>query len=223
MLVVAAAFLLSGVRMRNAFLVTGAAVLVVLYLGQKHWPDAAIGAGVAIGVVALIAGAREWQRPSASFLCDLLIVVMPLMAVVAGTIALAMEVALSWAVIYALLAVAHFIVGVVSRQHAALIAGFLDLCIIYGLLEGKDLLPYEPQTQAIIGGVLILAASAIVGRALRGRTRGITATATRLGELEEITQLAGAVHVQHANAGVESSPQPSGGGTFGGAGATGDY
>lgn len=225
LLVIAAAVLISGLRVRNAILITIATIIVLAYLGAKHWPEAAIAAGVAAGVVALVAGTREWKRPSTDLLWDVALVLLPVTGAVVCGVEISGRIAASWALVFAFLAVACLYVGVKTRSHAPLVAGFVDLGVIYGILESNHLLPYEPETQAIIGGLLLLASAGAMSRAFRGKTRGITATPVRMGELEELTQLAGAMHVQHQHSeAAPAAPQPvSGGGSFGGAGATGDY
>lgn len=244
----AAAFLLAGLRLLNPLLTTVAAFVFVAWLQREavgRSVDASLGYGTYVVLLsclvaggALVAGARELRRPSHDRMLDWLVAALPLAAYAYGggwSVALppeirgAMSHGGSRALVPALLgafAVAALVVGIRRRAHAPLLA-FLGgtACV---LLEVYRYTGLSAEAWLIVCGAGALVAGIALDRYLRRPRRGVTSErlTDRDGPLD-LLQLAGAtVLAQRGVAGATADPDArvtAGGGRFGGGGAGGSY
>ena len=207
----------AGLRVRNPFFGALSLSFAVAYLNMENMKAIASAVGVAVSVVALFALRREWKRPSTEMLWVVLLVVAPIVGVVASLDTLHV----AWAPVFAVLAGVSLAAGLTMRSHAPLIAAFVNLAICVTILAAHDLLPFAEEWRLMIGGAVVLAASAIVSRALRDRARGLVVSAEALTKYDEELQMFGTVALQPR---VEVTAAPEGsGGQFGGAGSTGKF
>ncbi len=243
LLVFALAAALSGARVRNALFGALAAILVVAYAAVKThewWPPVVVA--LTIAIAAALALRREWRRPSNELLFAAMAVVMPLAGYIAaesqkpylgpGVIiyrepysgpdaAVPILVDVQLAIIFAVAAVLFFALAIPRRDRATLIAAALSVGI--SAYEVRTLLHWSVEVQLIAAGVLLVAIAWVLSRLLRGRTRGFVVTPTALTRYDEAIQIAGAISVGPP-AHTPATPQrESGGGSFGGAGASGDF
>jgi hypothetical protein len=229
--IVASAVLFVGWRLLNPFFTTLAAVgysLAIaftdggLFSGRLNTLEAGV-ACVALAVVALIAGGRQWQRPAHDRMLDGLVITMPWLA--QGWL-----IAYGWGaeprLTYAVLALAlgffavNAFVGVRRGQHAPLIGALGNLvCAGYAIYR---LLPWPLHWLLITAGVVLLASAVLVERSLRHRSTGITSRAVAEPDGLDLLQVAAAAHLAPSPgasvAGVEGK-----GGSFGGGGASGQF
>lgn len=217
LLLFALASAVAGVRMRNGLFLALATAFVISYAVTRHEPAVAAIVGIAISCVALLALTRTWQRPSTEAAWIALLVIPP----IAGAAGTATGLPPWWAAVYAALAIACVVIGITLRAHAPFIAAFVDGAIAIGILAAHELLPLETEWRLIVGGAIVLAMSAIASRALRDQRRGIVVRPEALSAFDEEIQVLATVAMQP---GVEASAdQEPGGGSFGGAGATGRF
>ncbi|MGZ8869095.1 MAG: hypothetical protein ACXW2P_12195, partial [Thermoanaerobaculia bacterium] len=106
------------------------------------------------------------------------------------------------------------------RAHTPLIAAAVNGVIGIAILAAHDLLPFAPEWQFMIGGAVLLAASALIAREMRGRATGIVITPDSLTRSDDDLQLLATIAAQPQ---VESAPTATEGGRFGGAGSTGEF
>ncbi len=216
LLLLAAASAMAGARLRNAWFGALAGVFVIVYLGETHRYLGALLAGVLIAASSLAALMREWQRPSTEMLLIILMIVAP----VAGGAVSIEKTSILWAFLYVALAVAEIAAGIRLRHRAALFASAVSIAIALVVL--REMFAFALEWKMIAAGAAMFAISAAVARALRGRSRGFVMTPVK-SAYEETLRVFGtaafAPRVEHA-----TEPQPvGGGGTFGGAGSTGDF
>ena len=75
----------------------------------------------------------------------------------------------------------------------------------------------------MLAGALLVAIGAALSRALRDRTRGFVVTPSSVTKYDEAMQIIGTINIAHASPTHAEPQRESGGGSFGGAGASGDY
>ncbi len=205
-LVVAAAAAVAGLRVRNPYFGALAVILALSYFGT------AIALGV--GLVALIALAREWRRPSTETLWIAVLLVAPVTAAVMGQLQLSR----AWAAVYAAFAVAALFAGVRLREHAPLLAS--GIALIIAVIEAR--MPIALEWQLLTGGAILVAMSAALTRALRRNDRGFVTTPASFTAHDEGLETAATLALQPQAEAPTASPA-GGGGSFGGAGATGKF
>jgi hypothetical protein len=210
LLLFAVASFIAGARVRNAWLAAVALILVVAYLNVKDMRVAALVVALAITIASLLALMREWQRPSTERLFAILSVAMPIVAAVAGP-ALNVQLSLLWFALSALTLVA----GLRVRHHAFLLSAFVSFAI--GVAGINESIALRDEWKLLLGGALLLASAAIVMRRLRGRGTGLVLDDSAEGRLEIIAT----VQLSHPVQPV--AQHGAGGGSFGGAGASGDF
>jgi hypothetical protein len=228
LLAFAAAAAIAGLRMRNACFGLLGALLVILYLGvAAHGTTFWSGGAALLALVFALGGAlgslRIWSRPSSDALAALLAVTMPVVAYVTGRI-LASRDAFDprVAAVFGALAVLLLTIGLRRRDHVLLVAGLITVACV--AIEARELFLHSDEARLLTAGLLLLTITALVARALRGRTRGIVAAPTAITPLEEAIQLGGAIALTHPQTPPDSGPElKPGGGAFGGAGASGDF
>lgn len=212
-----AASAIAGWRMRNALFGVLAAVLVVVYLQEKHWPWIAAAFALAVAIVALIAELRVWQRPSTEFLWQIALLVMPVAAYVPVTHRAIGD--LRVVLIFALLAVLLILIGVRFRLPIVLAASAIALAI--AAIEARPRIGFSAETYLIVAGAVVLAVAAALMQALRGGERGFVLT-EEPHEIDELLQIAGTLPLA-TPAAASAQATPTGGGQFGGAGASGQF
>jgi len=213
-----AAAAISGWRVRNALFGALAVVLLTVYLMLRERPWSALLFSVGVALVALLALVRTWQRPSTEMLWNVLAVVMPVAGLAGGWQATSLTSDVRVIAVFVALAGFTLAIGIRKRVRGALIAGMVDI-VIAGV-AAHDFIPFSTETRLILSGAATLAITAAIARALRGRERGFVLTPTS--SVRET--LLNVVPAFLPTPSGPSSPQPvSGGGTFGGAGASGQF
>jgi len=221
-LVVALAAAIVGLRMRNAFFGAVAAIVVIAYTAAKWnepWP--AIIASLSIAVLCVLALLIEWQRPSNEALFGFIAVVMPLSGYVAAVVTDEMKTQLMIAAVYAIFGVAVLALGIARRDRLTLITAASAIAIAF--VEARNLLQASDEVKLIASGALLVVIGAAISRALRDKTRGFVVTPSQISGLDDAMQLAGTISAAHANPTQVEPHRESGGGNFGGAGASGNY
>ena len=226
LLVFALAAAIAGWRVLNPIFGGLAFILVGAYIAVKWnawWPALLFCAVVAIA--ALVVLARRFERQSTEELFDVLLLVMPLTGYIAAKLS-----SLGWkstsrtdmrlVAIMLILAAAFFIVGVMRRERASLLAGGVSLAV--AAIEFALGISWSVEAKLMAGGASLVAIGWILSRILHGRTAGfvITPAVTRY---DEAVQIAGAIAVASPAHSAAAAQRESGGGTFGGAGASGDF
>jgi hypothetical protein len=229
---IATAVLFAGWRLLNPLFTTLAAAgysLAVALTGGSLFGGSlqTQAAGLACAVLAiggLLAGAREWRRPSHDRMLDGMVIAMPWIGygwlvqynVNNGVSAhyLALPFALAFLVV-------NLLMGAKRRQHAPLIGAVGNLvCAAYSL---HRLLAWPMHWRLIAGGAALLAVAIVLERVLRHRDAGVTSRALNEPVGLDVVQIAGAASLAPAT----GSPPPAAvhgqGGEFGGGGASGRY
>ena len=212
-LVMAAGAAIPGVRVRNPLFGALAAIFIVIYFEERF--DLGVIAALIIAVVATLAVLRTWQRPSTEWLWIAIAIVMPL----AGYANADPEWRTVTIGLYAAFGFFALMLAVTKRHHALFLSGGLSVAIAsIELGRVLDVLPLEAKLA--IGGAFLLGGSWLIARALRDRTTGIVVTPAALTPFDDAVEIAATVNVPQP----EFTPaQQTGGGEFGGAGATGKY
>jgi hypothetical protein len=210
----AAVFAIAGLRLRKALFGAAAAVLAILWIEAIGFPVHALVGGFLAGAIAA-AGAAAWP----SMLLSLVTVGAPLAGYVAysdhdfGALPGIAALSLGFAIV-------NLIIGIATRTRAPLIAG--AACAAMAAYEIHPLIHVTPEAKFIGAGAILLAIATTLMRALRDKTSGIVVTPAKAHELQELAQAA--VTVPMATPEAAGPPQTvSGGGEFGGAGASGDF
>ncbi len=211
MLVLAAAAAIAGARLRHPIFGALAAGLVMHYF-EKKW-DLGVLAALIIAVSAIVLLCRTWQRPSNEWLFILIAITLPC----AGWA----EADAKWRTVtialYAAFGVIAFIAAIVKPHHAFFLAAAEGFAV--AAIELADELDAPPEVALGIGGALLLSLSLIVSRMLRDRTRGFVSTKEQLPAADAI-EIAGAISISPP---AQPAARESGGGQFGGAGASGNF
>jgi hypothetical protein len=243
--VLIAATLAAGLRRLNPFVTTCAVIALVGWVGSTTTAQAldqvigrgmtAFGFGCALAALALVAGAREVQRPSHDRMLDWLVATLPVAAyashatyslaaglldVGAGSTARLATVALLLVLGVALLAA-----GLRRRRHAPLL-GFMG-CVACLAVELKFAMSVATETWLLICGFSALVAAAVLDRYLRRPRNGLTSAALTDGEgALDLLQTAGTALLARHTSRDFATPETTftaGGGRFGGGGASGNY
>jgi hypothetical protein len=219
-LVFAAAFAISGWRLRNPLFGTVAVALVVGYLAAKQWRFQSIFAATVIGIAAAAASTVVWRRRSTEALFAWVAVVVPLAGYWSYD---RLRVHSEWpaVVLFAAAAAIDLGLGLRYRVRAPLIAG--AVCAAIAAFEARDFVRLAAESKLIIAGVVMLMIATAVMRALRGRTTGIIAAPMKRREIEDAVQIAALLAMGGQAAAANQPTLHTGGGEFGGAGASGKY
>ena len=221
-LVFALAAAIVGLRMRNAFAGALASILVVAYAAAKWhsaWPAIAIALVIAIACV--LALMLEWRRPSSEQLFAFTAVVMPVAGYVAALILHDGKPDLSIAATFAIAGSAILVVGIMRRDRATMITAAIMIAI--ASIEARDLVHESYEVKQMFAGALLVAIAAAISRALRDAKRGFVITPSSMTKYDEAMQIAGTIAMAHASPAHAEPQRESGGGNFGGAGASGTY
>jgi len=211
-LLFAAASAIAGARMLNPWFGALSVTFAIAYLIAKNWESAAVMTSVAIALCALAALSRTWKRPSVEQFFSLLLITAPITgAVVAFD--------LHWSALHLVFAAACFVMGVRLRHHAPLLAGIVGLAL--AAIDAHEILRNGVEWYLIIGGAALFAVSAYLSRHLHGKTIGIVAVPAELTPYDEALQIGATIAI--APPAPSPGETPRDGGSFGGAGATGDF
>ncbi|HEX7420033.1 MAG TPA: hypothetical protein VF505_09115 [Thermoanaerobaculia bacterium] len=217
LLLFAAACAIAGVRVRNPLIGAFAPVFVIAYFAEINAYETALTTGVVVAAISLVLLAREWQRPSTELLFIMIILVAP----IAGAAASWERASIAWSLAYIALAVAEVMFAVRTRHQAAFYGAAVSTTIAVIML--RDVLPLATEWKLIIAGALLFAVSVAISRALREKTSGFVMTPVK-NLAEEAMRVLGTVALApHATSPAPANSQPGGGGSFGGAGASGDF
>jgi hypothetical protein len=214
MLVLGAGAAIVGVRVRNPLFGAVAGVFVMLYFEKRF--DLGVLAALAIALLACIALLRTWRRPTTEGLWIALALLMP----IAGLFT-ADE---GWrdvtVILYAMLGVIAFVLAITKRHHALFLTAMIAFGVAATDLAARIATPLEAKLA--LGGASLLAIVFAVSRVLRDRTAGFVLTPAQLTTLDETMEIGATIALQPVAATPEVQAA-TGGGSFGGAGASGDY
>lgn len=229
---IAAAALLVGWRLLNPYITTLAAATLSVAVamssghllggGMREMEAGLFCAALAVG--ALLAGGREWQRPSTDRMLDGLVVVMPWLAYVwlavwSGSSSTARaRVALG---IVSAFFIAYVIAGIRRRSHAPLI-GALGL-LVCGAWSLRHFVIWPLHWQLIAAGGVLLVAAIVVDRLLRPRLTGVTSRPLEEASGLDLLQVAAAAQLAPRPGEAPPAAVQGQGGGFGGGGASGRY
>lgn len=215
-LVIAAVFAAAGVRVRNPVFGAVAAIFVMIWSEQRF--DVGTIAAVAVATVAMVALLREWQRPSTEWLMVTVMLALP----VAGRFAADARWRSMTIAVYAIFGAVALALAITRRHHAFFLAALLGLSI--AAVEAARTIALALEAKLAIAGALLLAIAFAASHALRHRETGLVLAPAVLtpfdDELQTVATLAGSAGQR------EPAPQPpaaDGGGSFGGAGASGEF
>jgi hypothetical protein len=213
-LVLAAGSAIAGARVRNPLFGALAAILVMIY-GEERF-DLGVLIAFVISVVACLALLRTWRRPSSEALWIALALVMP----IAGRFTADTQWRTTTITLYATLGAIALALGVARRHHALFLTAMIALGI--AAMDVGERIAAPVEVKLAVAGALLLAIAFALSRALRDRTRGFVLTPLALTPIDDAAELAATFALQPTSA--PPDPQPAtGGGSFGGAGASGDY
>ncbi|HEV7766830.1 MAG TPA: hypothetical protein VGQ76_17655 [Thermoanaerobaculia bacterium] len=217
-LVIAAAAAIAGLRVRNPLFGALAAIFVMIYFERRF--DLGVLCALILAFIACIALLREWRRPSTEALWIVLAIVMPVAGrVVADEKWINLTIAL-----YATLGVIALVLAILKRHHALFLSAMIAITIAGFDVAEKIVAP--PEVKFAVAGALLLAIAFVITRALRDRTSGFVLTIEQLTPFDDAIESGATISLQPSTSTPtptpESAPQ-SGGGSFGGAGASGDY
>ena len=234
------AVLANGVRLCNALATAGGVLLLVAWAGDLHWAraiDDAIGGrvagllpGVAVAALSLLAGSREYRRPSSDRTFDWLVVAAAPFGwllvrsydwVAPDQVAPQAPRVLAIALL-ATLAMASLAVGLRRRTLAPLVgAALAGACaaVELGRLSG-----FSIEARMVLGGGALLAVAALLDRWLRTPRGGFTSQPLDgRGGAAGLMESAGAAVLLGPAAAPADGGQAGQGGRFGGGGASGQY
>jgi hypothetical protein len=222
-LVFALAAAIVGARMRSAFFGVLAAILVVVYAGEKWGTVAPIVAGGVFGVIGVIPLAREWKRESTEELFAAMAIVMPAAGYATSLFEKFEKSRWEIAAAFAIGGVAAMIAAIRLRSRAMIVAASAAIAI--AAVEARALIDASAETKQILAGIALIGIARAIAYALRDRTNGFVVAPSSMTRYDEAIQLIGAVAVPpHASAPAQGGPKLEGGGSsFGGAGAGGEY
>ena len=213
LLLFAAAAAIAGARVLNPWFGALSSTLVIGYLVVKQMAPTAVIVSVAIALCALAALSRSWRRPSTERLFALLLITAP----IAGAVG---DFHVRWVTLHLAFAMICFVAGIRLRHHAPLLGGLVGVAL--AAIDAHEFLRHGVEWYLIAGGAALFAIAALISRRLRGRTSGIVATPSELTPYDEALQLGATIALTPAAPPPGQTPR-DGGGSFGGAGATGDF
>ena len=215
MLVLAAGAAIPGLRVRNPLFGALAANFIVLYF-EKRFDLGTLGALV-ISLSAAIALLRTWKRPTTEWLWIALALTMPL----AGWDTADVIWRDTTIILYAMLGVLVLTMAVFRRHHALFLTAILAFAI--SAVELAENITAPEEAKLAVAGTVLLAIAFAISRSLRDRTHGLVLTPIQLTPLDDAAEIAATLAHQPTAHAPEPQPAPASGGSFGGAGASGDY
>lgn len=215
LLVAGAVFAASGVRVRNPLFGAIAAICVMVWAEMRF--DGGTVVAIAMASVAMVALLRAWKRPSTEWLFVATTLVLPL----AGRFAADGKWWQMTIALYAIFGIAALLLAMLRRHHAFFLAAMIGLSIATVDAARRVVMPMEMKLA--IAGACLLALAFAVSRALRGRTNGFVLAPAKFTPFDEEMHIAGSMAAASADAPPAHQQPVSGGGGFGGAGASGEY
>lgn len=213
LLVIAAAFAIPGARLRQPLFGTIAAAFVVHYCEERF--DLGVIAALGMAALALLALLRTWRRVSTEWLLILMALVLP----VAGRF-YADEAwrpfTIAFYLAFTLLAL---VLAIAKRHHAHFLAAMIAGAIAVTDIAVKIAAPAEARLA--VAGAVLLAIALVLSRTLRNRTTGFVLTPANLTTFDDELQTAATLTLKPDTPVTAPAAEP--GGSFGGAGASGDY
>jgi hypothetical protein len=217
MLVLAAGAAIAGARVRNPLFGALAAIFIMLYFERRF--DLGVLCALVIALAACIALLRTWRRPTTEALWIALALVMP----IAGRFTADAVWRDTTILLYAIFGIIALSLGLAKRHHALFLTAIIALGIAGGDFAEK-LNDWPNEAKLAIGGALLLIIAFAMSRALRGRTHGLVLTPIELTPFDNAAEIGATLALQPtAPTPVAQSTPASGGGEFGGAGASGDF
>jgi hypothetical protein len=214
-LLLAAAAAAAGARVRNPLFGALAAGLTMHYFEEK-W-DLGVLCALVLGVAAIALLCRTWRRPSTEWLFVAIVVILPL----AGYAEADREWRSATIALYAAFGVIASIAAIIKRHHAFFLAAATGFTI--ASIELARDLPFALEAKLAIGGAFLLGSSLVVARMLRDRARGFVVTMESLTKADDLLEIAVTLSMTPPSAPEAPAGRESGGGDFGGAGASGSY
>jgi hypothetical protein len=214
LLVVAAAFAIAGARLRQPLFGTIAAGFVVHYCETRF--DLGVLAALAIATLALFALLRTWRRVSTEWLLTLLALALP----IAGRFYAGAEWRNTTIALYLAFGTIALILALTKRHHAHFLAALIGFAIAAADLAEKIAAP--PEAKLAAAGAFLLVIALLASRALRPRTTGFVLAPATLTTFDDELQMAATLALKPDTPVNAPAASPEGG-SFGGAGASGDY
>jgi hypothetical protein len=207
------AFLIAGVRLANGLFVAVGGLLIVAYAGWKSELPVTAVVAFTIFVFAALLNARTFARPFASFAMAIL-----------TTVLLPLAALLFWENLNPLLIVVPVGLGwiAITRRDRPLLLAALFTSIVVAVHTFKDL-PWPWEQKLLSSGVALLVVAMATQRLLRNRGAGITSDRLTDVPQADAIEMAGAVVITPTAAAAKEPELKTGGGSFGGAGATGEF
>lgn len=241
MLLFVAASSIAALRLRQPLFAVVALVQLVAYViwraDKANIGELNIGLLVAAltllcSVVALRLSRRLWESPAVDAVFAIIVAVAPVATYSALMAGYGGE---KVPVVFGALLVAYgailFFVGIRERMHAPLVGAALLVGVIAFDLGAR--MPLLREWKLIGGGIVLLAATLVAERRLRGRRRGLTSDALESIRDQEVLDMAAAAALApHGRPHTPEQPEPSpevtessdsSSSSFGGGGSTGGY
>lgn len=213
-LVVAGASAIAGARVRNPLFGALSAIFVMLYCEERF--DLGVLCALVIALAASIALLRTWRRPSTDALWIALALVMP----IAGRFTADEHWRDTTIALYAILGTIALTLAITRRHHAIFLAAIISFAIAATDLAEKVTAP--PEAKFALAGAVLLTIAFALSRSLRDHTTGFVLTPTSLTPLDDALETAATLALQPQSQ-QPAEPEATSGGSFGGAGASGEY
>jgi hypothetical protein len=216
-LVIAAVIAIAGLRVRNPIFGAVAAVFVMLYFEDRF--DLGVLCALGIALASCLALLRTWRRPTTEALWIALVLVMP----IAGRFTADTAWRTTTIALYAGFGALALVLAITRRHHALFLGAMIALAI--AATDVAEQMTAPPEAKFALAGAALLALAFAISRVLRDRTHGFVLTPIALTPIDDAAELAATLALQPTSpqpAPPEAAPAP-GGGSFGGAGASGDY
>ena len=210
-LLFAAASFIAAARVRNALFGTLGFVFILAYLDARGFDLTALVTGLVVMLMAVVALSRQWQRPSTELFFAVTAAVMPAVAAMAGP-----RLHSGWAILWVVVAAGMLLAGVRMRHHFVLVGS--AVAAVVAAIAVQEAIPLRREWRLIAFGALALAAAAVVTRLLRGRERGVVLMPEADNDALEILAT-----LQLSPSAAAAPPPERSGGSFGGAGASGEF
>lgn len=214
LLVIAAGCAVAGARVRNPLFGAAAAISIASYFESRF--DLGVLAALVIATIALLASLRTWRRPSTEWLFIAIALSLPIAGITQADV--------QWRVVtialYFAFALLALLLGLTRRHHAFFLASMIGAAI--ATTELFELLPLFNEAKLAIAGALLLAIAFAITRALRERTQGFVLTPSKLTPIDDELELAATMSLKPESGAPAEGPK-GGGGSFGGAGASGEF
>jgi hypothetical protein len=229
-ILIGAGFLAAGLRLLNPLFTTLAAACFVWYakaISGSEEVAAIMAIAVAVGAAILLR--RTFARPSHDSMLEWLVVSMTItgwiwMSIPRGFDGLIFgrspHGAVATVAVFAVLAVVFATIALRWRLHAPLVAAGLSLAAV--AFDCHDLFAVAYEWKLIAVGAVVLIVAVALERRLRLSDSGITAQRILSHNELSLLQTAGALALAGPSTSAPDQNLHGGGGSFGGAGATGD-